>query len=153
MEPVATVEDNSRTPYIEEQIKELQNHTIQFIELLNEYIRKRNWLDPKFNCDELDLTDPDEDTSFDIYGETITIQWREYDQCGESDYFSESFPLRHLWSMDWDQMEIEWKSEQRKKREAEEARKVAAEAKKKQAQEQRERAELERLQSKYGGAK
>lgn len=138
--------------YTEEQITTWQNGTIMFIEAMNEYIRKRNRLDPKFNCEELDLEDPDEDISFDIYGDHITIQWKEHDRCGDVDYFNTSFPLSHLWSLDWDQAQQQWEEERKKEQEAKEAKKAEAAARQVKILEARERAQLEHLRAKYAGA-
>jgi len=138
----------------EQQIREWQAHTELFIDTLNRYIEKRKNLDPTFKAYELDLMDLDEDVTFDIFGDDITIQWREYDRCDEYNYFSTTFPLSHLWSIDWEQEQQRWAEQRRLKEEAEAARKAYAEARmtalRAQQLERHERSELARLQSKYG---
>ena len=74
----------------EEKVRELQDHTIVFIELLNQYMRARSRVEYRFPCHEIDLHDQDEDVSFDI------------------EYMHSSFPLSDLWDPKWvEQMEKE----------------------------------------------
>jgi len=139
--------------YTEEQIRMWQNGTIMFIEALNKYTQERNRRDPEFNCEELDPEESCMGEDFFIDGDVITVRWEHIYSGGNYDVFSESFPLSHLWSIDWDQMEQEWTAERHKKQKDEAARKAAVAAKSAEQREQQERKELERLQQKYGATR
>ena len=76
----------------------------------------------------------------------ITVEWTEAGRCGDTDYFTETFPTDHLWSDDWEaKARAEAQAEkERKERERQERAKREAEAR-----ERREREQLRALLKKY----
>lgn len=78
-----------RPAFTEEKVELLRRATLVFFERLNEKLREND-------IPEFDLYDPDEDTTIDLHGEEVTVQWRVYDRCGDSEYFSKSMSLSEL---------------------------------------------------------
>lgn len=111
---------------------------------VNRYIGIRNQIDPKFfSVPDMD----DEDADFDFYGDEITIEWKEWDRCGDRDYFTRSFPLAHLWTPSW---EDAIKAEVEALDAAEKAKQAAFRASQAAKQEAFERKQLSDLLAKYG---
>lgn len=131
------------TQYTEEKVRELQDCANEFIELVNEYLAARRNDDYRFKYVALG----EEETSFDIYGDTIAIQWTETDRCGDDEYLQVEFALSDLWGLDWKERVKQEKKEQRLEAKRKEAAREKAEQ---EYREQRERIELKRLQEKYG---
>jgi hypothetical protein len=145
------------TQYTNKKVEQLQAAANEYIDLLNAYINERSRVDPDFqDVAELFLSDLDDDYSYDIFGEVITIQWRYYDRCGDSNYYQRTFPLSHLWDDSW-KAQLEAKQEAKRQAEKEAKRlkaeqEAAREKRKQEALEINERLELQRLQAKYGAA-
>lgn len=136
--PVDEDGDPIEEGYDAEEVKEA------FLTEVSRYIRVRGHLDPEFHS--VPETD-DEDADFDFYGDEITVEWKEWDRCGDRDYFTRSFPIAHLWAPDWEatiQAEVEVRDAAiRAKEEARMAR-IAAD------REAAERKQLALLLGKYG---
>ena len=121
-----------------------------FKTLVNHYIEIRGRIDPAFHSvpEVSDGDDDDDDRAdFDFYGDTITIEWKEWDRCGDRDYYVRSFPLAHLWAPDWESVikdEVEVHEQAKKAKQEAERTAMAA------AREARERAQLADLLGKYG---
>lgn len=115
-----------------------------FKAVVDEYIQLRGRLDPEWHS--MPETD-DEDADFDFYGDSVEIEWRETDRCGDDEYFRREFPISDLWHPDWEAL-IRDKVEER--RAAREAKLAEATAKRKAEVEARERRTLLELLDKYG---
>ncbi len=123
--------------------------TRELIDIIQEYVDLRCKFDPDYDHGYIDVDElaDDHDGSLDFYeADFITLQWQQYDRCGDYDYYYESFPIEHLWSDNWEtdaRAQAEAKKEQEKqKREAEKKRMA-------EAQEKRERDQLRKLLVKY----
>ena len=141
----------------EKDVRTLQRHTCQFINLLNDYIGKRRMVDPDFSeVEGLNLFELDEDYSYDIYGDTITIQWCVYYRCGDHECMQRSFPLSDLWDNGWEEslrrrQEVEKLEKEKEEQRIKEMKQRAQQAKEAKKIDE-ERKELARLQAKYGSA-
>jgi len=111
---------------------------------INSYINLRGRLDPEFHS--VPETD-DEDADFDFYGEEISVEWKEWDRCGDHDYYRRSFPIKHLWAPSW---EDAIRAEVQPREAAKKAREEALQAKARAQREAAERKQLATLLEKYG---
>jgi len=136
------LEDNKWKPVVTDEFKDTVLKAKLFIVIVQEYIEKR----AKIEKDWGDVENPTDAQSFDMYGDSISIQWRETDRCGDEDYYSRDFPISHLWSDNWAAL-LQHDENLRKEREA--IRKEEAEKKRLVAVEKRERKQLQELLSKY----
>jgi hypothetical protein len=144
-------EDYEQIEITQAQVVLLRTAADQFEDVINRYIRERASVDPQFkNVPEFELGGS-EDVSFDLLGDEVTVEWKQYGRCGDSEHFRRSFPFSDLWSGDW-QARIE--DEARRKAQEQAEQKAAAELAQAKAVEDRERALLHKLQAKYanGGA-
>lgn len=131
---------NNEEITVAEQQEALSNFKLN----VDAYIRIRGQIDPEWR--RVPETD-DEDADFDFYGDSISIEWKEYDRCGDRDYFRRDFPLEHLWHPDWESLLT---GERDQRVQAEKKAREADEAKRKAAKEAAERRQLADLLAKYG---
>ena len=118
-----------------------------FRRVVNSYILCRNRLDSEFR-DVPEVPDDDDDSAdFDFYGDIITVEWKEWDRCGDRDYFTRSFPLAHLWAPSW---EDAIREEVRVRDAAKKAQQEAYQAKMAADREAADRRQLAALLDKYG---
>lgn len=131
---------------VEITVKEQLKAETEFKGLVDNYLNVRGHLDPEWES--VPFTgDTNEDTEFDFYGESITIEWRETDRCGDSNYFRREFPLSDLWQSDLESFIL---AQVKDKKEKKEAKRVAELAKAAANIEKIERNRLEELLNKYG---
>ena len=125
--------------------------TRDLAEIIMNYWDLRRKFDPDYDHGYIDvgeLADEDDgDATADFYDDDwITLQWQVSGRCGDYDYYTETFPIEHLWSDDWEEQaraQVEAKKE-REERERQERLKRQAEAR-----EKRERETLRKLLKKY----
>jgi hypothetical protein len=111
---------------------------------IDAYINIRGRIDPEWR----NVPDTSgEDDDWDFLGDTISVEWKEYDRCGDRDYFRRDFPLEHLWHPDWESLLT---GERDQRVQAEKEAREAEEAKRKAAKEVAERKQLADLLAKYG---
>lgn len=139
--------DDHQIPVTKELVEGLRDAALEFTEVVNLYIRMRREVDPDFKDVPYFNLEGDEDVAFDVQGDTVTVQWKEYGRCGDADYYNRSFPFSDLWDPDW---EARVKTEKEKKARKEAEKKAAAERARNEAQEKRDRELLRALQAKYG---
>lgn len=129
--------------------REREDATIDLINMIEKYIEIRDRIDSKFDgVSAWELSDSNnDDGDIDFYGDdSITLEWTVQDRCGYHEYHTETFPIEHLWSDEWEN-EIRAEIKVRKEREARER----AERKRKEAErkERNERARLRLLAQRY----
>jgi hypothetical protein len=112
--------------------------------IVDSYIQVRSRIDPEWRH----MTDTsDDDADWDFLGDTISVEWKERDRCGDLDYFRREFPLEHLWHPDW---EFLLTGERNRKIQTEKEAREAAEARHRAGKEAAERQQLRELLAKYG---
>jgi hypothetical protein len=111
---------------------------------INAYINIRGRIDPEWR----NVPDTSgEDDDWDFLGDTISVEWKEYDRCGDREYLRRDFPLCHLWHPNWEAL-ITGDLEERAT--AAKAKAMAEQARQAAAREARERNQLAELLEKYG---
>lgn len=86
----------------EQQVRQLRDAAMEFEQLVNQHIEQRNMHDPEFRCPTYDIDGMDNDAEFDFHDNgTIVVHWRDYDRCGEAEYFRREFPFADLWDQSW----------------------------------------------------
>jgi hypothetical protein len=146
--------ENDVVEVTKELVEKLKDSADLFAQVINNYIGARQKVDPEFkNVPRFEMGGS-EDTSFDLEAfnlekDEITVEWKEFGRCGDSDYFTRSFPFSDLWDPKW---EARAKAEAETKAKAAAEKQAAAELARKKATEERERKQLQKLQAKYGGA-
>lgn len=121
-----------------------QQAEADFKRIVDDYIRVRNHLDPEWRS--VPETG-DEDADFDFLGESVTIEWKEWDRCGDADYFLRDFPISDLWEPDW---EAYIRSIVEKREAVKRTKQLDEQAKRAAAREAAERRQLADLLAKYG---
>lgn len=112
--------------------------------IVDSYIQVRSRIDPEWRH----MTDTsDDDADWDFLGDTISVEWKERDRCGDLDYFRREFPLEHLWAPNWEEV---IKAEVGVRDAAEKAKQAAFRASQAAKQEAYERKQLAELLNKYG---
>jgi len=134
-----------------ELVQKLKDSADLFAQMINNYIRARQKVDPEFeNVPEFEMGGS-EDVSFDLEADLdegeITVEWKEYGRCGDSEHYIRSFPYSGLGNREW---EARAKAEAEVKALVAAEKRAKAEAAHKKAVEERERGMLQALQAKYG---
>jgi hypothetical protein len=133
--------DNGNTTVAEQEAAEAA-----FKAIVDSYLQVRGRVDPEWRTVHVPETDY-EDADWDFLGSWVSVEWKEYDRCGDREYLRRDFPLEHLWHPNWEEV---IKAEVEVRDAAEKAKQAAFQASQAAKQEAYERKQLAELLNKYG---